>query len=130
MACGTGVQPMVSGELTIACAGEVICGLPWLEQFVDGATVNVRVAEVREVQPVPPWATTYQVVVPLPMLMVSEVCDVEPARVSTPSVEVQTSYEAAPVTDDQESATGEATVTPFTGESSDVAADEIGRAHV
>src|SRR5688572_14554329 len=117
MACATGVQLMVSGEPPLAPgSGAVICGLPLLPHVDAGATENVRVSEVSDVQPWPPWTTTYHLLTPLPAFTDSEVPLVDPASVSRPSVSTQTSYPDAELTAVQDNATGERTVAPFAGE--------------
>jgi hypothetical protein len=80
----------VTGEPTTAAVGAVICGFATLPHVEDGWTVKVRVCEVSASQALPPWATTYQVLTPLPTLRVIDVSAVAPARVVVPSVVIQT----------------------------------------
>src|SRR5687768_3359351 len=115
MAWGTGVQKIVTGELTVApWAGAVICGA-WVGQFVDTGTMNVRVADVSGSQPLPRRATTNHVDMPLSEARVSVVAAVVAARESL----IQSSYSVAPFTADQVKVTGEVTVAPLAGSCSD-----------
>src|SRR5690349_17947180 len=116
MAFGAALQVNVVGVATVLpFAGDVSCGAVLVLQFDACGTVNVRVDDASGSHPSARRAMTNHVEVPLTAGFVSVVALVTPASVSL----IHSSYDVAPLTEDQANVTGEVTGALFAGEVSD-----------